>query len=465
MNIWRNLSLGCGVLAGLLACSTLISPVLLMQTDQRSGGAASTDRDNQSAFATPVSGMTPAQRHDFVIGDHLFNTNWVIAPGSVPNRDGLGPLFNRVSCSGCHMRDGRGRPPDDTTQRLESMLIRISIPGQAPDGGPNPHPVYGGQIQEYAIPGVPAEARTHVIWHELAGMYADGRLYYLRQPTYRFDNHGYGVWGRELMISARVAPAIFGSGLLEAIPASDIMAQADPDDRNHDGVSGRVNMVRDVQTGHIVPGRFGWKAGQPDLLQQDAAAFLGDIGLTSPIFGQPECSSAQIDCLKAAGFGDHPEISHHDLERITDYIRMLAVPMRRHMDDPVTMKGAGLFMTSGCGSCHLPHQKTGPHQIPQLAHQDIWPYTDLLLHDMGPGLADHRPEFLANGHEWRTPPLWGIGLQPVVNGHGFYLHDGRARNLEEAILWHDGEARSAREAFSNLSVDDRTALIAFLTSL
>jgi len=461
----RRLALCCGLLAGVIACVAEIASIGDRQTTPATGGAATTERRNQSAFATPAPGITTHQRHRFVIGDHLFNTNWVIAPASVPTKDGLGPLFNRVSCSGCHMRDGRGRPPVEGEERLQSMLVRISVPGQGPHGGPKSHPVYGGQIQEFSIPGVPAEAQTHISWREQKGQFADGTPFSLRRPVYAFDQWGYGAVGDDLMVSGRVAPAVFGLGLLEAIPDAALMAQADPDDRNRDGISGRMNMVWDVTNATHVIGRFGWKAGQPSIKQQNAGAFLGDIGLTSSLFPMAECSATQTACQKEATFGEQPEITDSDLDVLSDYIRLLAVPARRRMDDPDVQAGEKLFYQGQCAACHTPKWQTGPSDVAVLNNQTIYPYTDLLLHDMGEGLADHRPEFLADGREWRTPPLWGIGLQKIVNSHHFFLHDGRARNLDEAILWHGGEAQKSADYFRNLDTDQRAALRAFLESL
>lgn len=435
------------------------------QINPATGGLASTTRNNQSAFASPIKGISAAQRRTFAIGDHLFNTNWVTPPGSVTTKDGLGPLFNRVSCASCHLRDGRGRPPIEGEDFLLSELIRLSVPGVDEHGGPKPHPVYGGQLQEFGVLGVPKEGRTHISWKEVPGKFADGMSYSLRRPAYEFSELGYGPLGGDILFSPRVAPAVFGSGLIEAIPDDQILANADPNDKDGDGISGRPNRVWDVRKQAPATGRFGWKANQPNLDQQAAGAFNGDIGITTSMFAEPNCTPAQAQAIDAAKLGDQPEVDDKSMKELTDYLRMLAVPERRHMDDPQVRSGEAVFYRAGCASCHLPTFTTGAHSISQLSRQKIHPYTDLLLHDMGEELADYRPDYEADGREWRTPPLWGIGMQRTVNDHTFFLHDGRARNLMEAVMWHGGEAEDSREIVRNLPQPDRDALVAFLNSL
>jgi CxxC motif-containing protein (DUF1111 family) len=254
-------------------------------------------------------------------------------------------------------------------------------------------------------------------------------------------------------------------GLLEAIPGEQLMALADPDDGDGDGISGRANLVWDLRDGKLDLGRFGWKANQPSVEQQVAAAFLGDIGITSSLFPNENCPPAQADCGHAFN-GGKPEIPDSRLEKVTIYTQTLAVPAMRNTEDKEVKQGARLFVQSQCSVCHTPQHETGDnHPLEPLRGQIIYPYTDLLLHDMGEGLADNRPDGLASGTEWRTPPLWGIGLVETVNGHTMFLHDGRARNLEEAILWHDGEAKESRKNFMGLTLEERNALIKFLGSL
>ena len=427
------------------------------------GGDTSRPGINRNAFALAAANLTQEEVRLFFFGNRLFNTNWVVAPASTDGFDGLGPLFNRVSCSGCHLRDGRGQSPAGPDEEMLSALVRLSIPGEGPQGGPLPHPAYGDQLSERAIPDVAPEGRVRLSWEEVEGTYADGTPYTLRKPIITFTDLSAGPLDGALM-SLRVAPAVFGLGLLEAIPLETLQALADPDDANGDGISGRLNEVWDVSAQSIVPGRFGWKANQPSILQQTAAAALGDLGLSTSLFPKQNCLPAQADCLAQQSGGD-PEISDEFLAKLVFYGRTLAVPLARHFDDTQVREGAALFGAIGCASCHLPTLTTGDAEVPALADQTIHPFTDLQLHDMGPGLADDRPDFLATGSEWRTAPLWGLGLIELVNGHRFLLHDGRARGPEEAILWHGGEAEAAKEAFRHLSQEERDALIAFLLAL
>ncbi|NJN23690.1 MAG: c-type cytochrome, partial [Acaryochloridaceae cyanobacterium RL_2_7] len=357
-------------------------------------------------------------------------------------------------------------PPFEGEDQLLSKLVRLSIPGNDENGGPRPHPVYGAQLQEQSILGVKAEGKTKITWSEVSGQYSDGTSYSLRTPHYEITELGYGPLGEDVMLSPRVAPAIFGLGLLENVPADQIVANADPDDQDGNGISGHPNYVWDQLKQGSELGRFGWKANQSSLLQQNAGAFNGDMGLTTTVFPQPNCSKAQTTCLEETQYGDQPEVSDQFLQKLTTYIALLAVPARRDLDDAQAQQGARLFYQANCNHCHLPQMETGmASDHPELNEQTIHPYTDLLLHDMGNGLADNRPDFEASGNEWRTPPLWGVGLVKNVNKHTFYLHDGRARNLTEAVLWHGGEAAQSQKAFTEFSTSDREALITFLESL
>lgn len=420
----------------------------------------STSRD---AFAKPAANLPTPQLRGFTFGNKLFNTNWVTAPASVASLDGLGPTFNRVSCSGCHFKDGRGRPPLHAEEAKHGLLIRLSVPGAAPDGGPLPHPAYGDQLNERAILGVPAEGQVAVTYEEVTGAYADGTPYTLYAPRYRFRNLAFGPLGESVMISPRVAPFVFGAGLLEAIPDAALLARADPQDADGDGISGRVNRVPGPD-GALMIGRFGWKANVATLRQQSAAAALGDIGLTSGLHPQQNCPPVQTAC-RASVEGGTPEMSDKQLDTLTFYMQTLAVPARRDVEHPDVVEGARVFEEAGCVACHTPQLATGAHPVAGVGGQRIQPFTDLLLHDMGEGLADGRPDYAASGSEWRTPPLWGIGLVNIVNQHTRFLHDGRARSLEEAVLWHGGEAARAQEYFRRLPREKRAALLRFLESL
>jgi CxxC motif-containing protein (DUF1111 family) len=417
------------------------------------------------AFSLPAANLPRADQRAFFFGNRLFNTNWVQAPSSTRSFDGLGPTFNRVSCSGCHLRDGRGRPPEQPGGELLSMLVRVSLPGTTPQGGPLPHPAYGDQINDRAIHGVPPEARVDVSWTEQRGTYGDGTPYSLRSPVIELEDPAFGPLGADAMLSVRVAPSMIGLGLLEAVPAAAVRAMTDPDDSDGDGISGRANLVWDASLRAPVLGRFGWKANAPNLYQQNASAAIGDIGLTNALAPQQNCPQAQTACAAAVP-GGSPELSDVFLDKLTLYTRSLAVPLRRDPDGLEVRRGEELFASSGCSACHRPTLATDDTAaVPWLADQTFHPFTDLLLHDMGPGLADHRPDFLASGSEWRTAPLWGLGLQRVVVGHELLLHDGRARGAAEAILWHGGEGERAREAFRTMPEPDREALLAFLRSL
>jgi len=314
------------------------------------------------------------------------------------------------------------------------------------------------------VPGVPAEGRGRIIWSAVPGRFADGAPWSLRRPRYAIDAATFGPLD-DVVISPRVAPAVIGLGLLEAVPEATLEALADPDDRDGDGISGRVNRVWSDSAQRVMPGRFGWKANVATLADQNAGAASGDIGLTSPLRPEPNCPPAQRACREAAAGQDEPDLAASFLERLTLYTRLLAVPAQRDADDPTVQRGAALFREVGCAACHLPTLRTGEAALPELAGQTFHPFTDLLLHDLGDDLADGRPDGLATGREWRTAPLWGLGLIGRVNGHDRLLHDGRARGFAEAILWHGGEAQAARDAFAGLDRRDRDALVAFLGSL
>ena len=430
----------------------------------KSGGDTTAFTITRNAFGLSARNLTNLERRTFAVGNSFFRQNWVTAPASTEARDGLGPTFNALSCSSCHLLDGRGKPPDGPDDGERGLLLRLSIPGSGAHGGPLAEPVYGGQLQDRAILNVPIEGEFVILYQEVLGAFADGEIYSLRLPVYHIRGLNFGPMHPETMVSPRVAPAIVGMGLLEAIPESDILSAADPDDADNDGISGRVNMVWDERKGAIALGRFGWKANVPTVEQQTAGAFLGDLGVTSELFPAENCTASQPECATAPN-GGSPEIGAERLADVVFYTQTLAVPAMRDIDDPQVQQGAKLFVQAGCDVCHTPHYTTGSHEIEALSNQTIYPYTDLLLHDMGPELADGRPDFQADGQEWRTPPLWGIGLVETVNGHTMFLHDGRARNLTEAILWHGGEGSGSRDAFKSLSKEEREALIRFLESL
>lgn len=466
-------SIAClGALTLATACGEAAGPAVVPDVpatgEELSGGIDGTIFDvGRDSYSHPTAGLDLDEERAFFRGKAVFRDNWVEAPSSTRSRDGLGPVFNARSCVACHERDGRGRPPVQDGEPLVSMLFRLSIPGEAEHGGPVPEPTYGGQLQPFALPDIESDGSVHIEYEEMPGSYGDGTPYSLRRPVYTFTDLPYGPMHAQVLFSPRVAPAMIGLGLLEAVPEADIVALADEDDADGDGISGRPNYVWDVEHQAVTLGRFGWKANQPDLLQQTAGAFNGDIGITSRLFPADDCTAAQASCIESAS-GGAPELLDAFLDDVTFYARTLAVPGRRAWDDPAVLAGKQRFADIGCAACHTPTLRTGAPgklHIAALGDQTIHPYTDLLLHDMGEALADDRPDFLASGREWRTPPLWGIGLLATVNDHTLLLHDGRARDLAEAILWHGGEAEAARERFRTLPADERARIIAFLESL
>jgi CxxC motif-containing protein (DUF1111 family) len=435
------------------------------ENEEYSGGTYLTTFDvSENAFGHEAEDLSIGQETDFVVGNSIFRSNWVIAPASVQSLDGLGPMLNAISCSSCHFKDGRAKPPASTTEKLNGLLFRLSIPGVNVHGAPLDEPVYGGQFQEKSIAGVDAEGNVVVSYEEISGAYPDGTAYSLRVPKYEFNNLMFGEWSTNTMVSPRIAQQIPGLGLLENVAEETIISFADEFDADGDGISGKANYVWDEAKQQTVLGRFGWKANQPTILQQTAGAFNGDMGITSSVFSSDGLSATQREKYSVPNGGE-PEIENESLEKVVRYIQTLAVPARRDWKEQKVLIGKGLFNSLNCNKCHIPTMTTSNNStFSVLNNQKIRPYTDMLLHDMGEGLADNRPDFNAAGNEWRTAPLWGIGMIKVVNGHTFLLHDGRARNIEEAILWHGGEAQTSTEEFKKLSSADREALIKFIES-
>jgi CxxC motif-containing protein (DUF1111 family) len=445
----------------------------------KQGGDNSTTTLTTNAFSKPSVLLKGSHRADFKVGNSFFKNPWVVAPASTDARDGLGSLFNVNACQSCHIKDGRGHAPADASDRADSMLIRLSILPQneaqqallaAGKTASIAEPNYGGQFQDQSVFGVKPEGRIAVTWEDVKVQFADGEVVTLRKPHFELQNLAYGELHKDTKMSPRVAPPMIGLGLLEAIDAQDILAQVDESDANNDGISGRANWVVDVQTGDLVLGRFGWKAGQPTLKQQSAGAFNGDMGLTTSLFPNENCTPSQHACLKAptGGRNGAPEVSDEILGTVEFYSQNLAVPVRRDADNPDVLKGKALFYDAGCTSCHTPAYRTSKADTvdKHLRDQVIFPYTDMLLHDMGEALSDGgHTEFLAQGEEWRTPPLWGIGMTETVNGHTEFLHDGRARNVMEAVLWHGGEAEQSKQRVLTFTKEQRAQLVKFLNSL
>ena len=461
--------------------------------DNPAGAATVRARTTADAFSDPSANIGLEGRMTFNLGNGLFTKAWVAAPSSTQASDGLGPLFNTRACQLCHLKDGRGHPPEGDEPSV-ALFLRLSRPStvavdQASDASSDPtpdleaeaqrirgwiatrpDPVYGGQLQTFSLPGIPAEGRMTLTYADEPVTLAGGEVVHLRAPTYGIADPAYGPLAPDLMTSPRVAPQMIGLGLLEAIPAADILAHADPDDRDGDGISGRPNMALSLE--HRVPmlGRFGAKAGMPTIREQTASAFSGDMGLSTPLHpgGSGDCTAAEAACMAAPTGADASgvEVADASLDLVTFYARNLGVPARRHPADAQVLRGKQVFYDAGCPACHTPKFVTGRIAgDPAQSFQLIWPYTDLLLHDMGEGLADHRPENVATGTEWRTAPLWGIGLTKQVTGQATFLHDGRARSLLEAVLWHGGEGEAARNRIVAAPKADRDALVAYLGDL
>lgn len=440
------------------------------------------------AFKHPLRNLPKSSLIDYSVGFAFFKKLWVSSPTATTASDGLGPLYNARSCIACHPGGGRGHPstPYSATNKTAeynsvSMFLRLSIPAQneadkalltSHKTNIIPDPIYGGQLQSFAVRGQSAEARLRLSYRDKKVELAGGEVVSLRHPSYSIDQLAYGKTHPQLMISPRVAPPVIGLGLLNVIAEQDILQLADPDDANKDGISGKPNQVWSKEYQRVMLGRFGYKAGQPTLNAQNQDAFNNDLGLSTVLGRDPwgDCTEKQMICRQSP-HGDDPQFDHLEVPRLgTDallyFIEHLSVPKRRHANDKTVLAGKQLFYHIGCTGCHKPSYTTPTiKQKPALSKQLIWPYTDLLLHDMGEGLADHRPEGDANGREWRTSPLWGIGLTKTVDKKAMYLHDGRARTLQEAILWHDGEAQAARNRFVALNKAQREQLLKFLGAL
>lgn len=458
----------------------------------KQGGSTGIAITSSESYSKPSSNITASRKGDFFIGNAFFRQPWVVAPASTDSRDGLGALFNVSSCQSCHIKDGRGHAPLHKDDDADSMLIRLAMPTTNEDDRTAlanslvekiPHPIYGGQLQDRGIEGVPAEAKISTTWRDVPVTFSDGYIITLREPTFRLTQAGYGEFGDEVILSPRVAPPMIGLGLLEQIPMDTIQKNAKL--AKPDGVTGKFNWVQDLATGTAMLGRFGWKAGQARLLTQNQTAFNEDMGLTSSIHPKENCTHNQPACLNAKTGADFVvkgkpavEVSDDVAKFVEFYTRNLAVPHRRQADSPKVLKGKQLFYQMNCHTCHTPRYELPTTDDDHLEQhgQVIYPYTDLLLHNMGEGLADRtlagqlpKPddqiEYLATAYDWRTPPLWGIGLAQTVDKNATFLHDGRARTPMEAVLWHGGEAQPHKERVLKLDKEGRQALMAFLDSL
>lgn len=463
------------LVAGLLSLLVSIFPSLINQA------LANTEFQNKHVFSYPVNNLEGEAKLNFMVGRGLFRRLWVTAPSSTQAADGLGPLYNARSCMECHPGNARGHGPIDSSNDVGLLLLRVDIPAQNKQQQQQlakfeinnvPEPNYGIQMQNFAIPGHLAEYKLMVEYENIPVLFSDGTAINLRKPVYSAKELAYGPLHDDVRISPRVPPQIIGLGLLEAINDQDIFKQEDPLDRDGDGISGRANIVWSNEFSKTALGRFGYKAGLPSINEQVQSAFSIDLGLSVPLFRSAagDCTQQQERCLLAPNGNsvqyDDLEADQEMVDVVNLYINHLSVPSQRDKENLHVREGEKIFHQLGCQKCHTPAYVTANNAKEKRNRtKSIAPYTDLLLHDMGSGLADHRPEGLATGSEWRTAPLWGIGLTKQVTGYDYYLHDGRARNLLEAILWHGGEAQSQRDAVINLGRIEREQLVKFLESL
>ncbi len=428
------------------------------------GGKGTSYDFSPLAFSHPMVGTPRSQRRNFQVGNSFFRNPWVETPSSTPLRDGLGPVYNAVSCAACHIRDGRGPGlPDKAGKVLTSLLFRFKYMKSFTSF--TDHPSYGGQLQPQGTSNIPSEGEAHVSFIDIKGKFADGEEYLLKKPIYKFVKLNFGVLDNKTSVSPRVAPHLVGVGLIDSISDKSILEYVDKDDANKDGISGRPNIVKSKVNLSRLVGRFGWRAEKSTLKEQNAAAFNGDIGITSVLNPVEDCPAVQDDCHSQIDEG-HVELEERTLDRVTTYTKFLAVPARRNPTGLRILNGEKVFKKINCQSCHRPKFTTEFNgDQPLLSEQEIYPYSDFLLHDMGEELADVNDLGVEFFREWKTPPLWGLGLVGVVNKHQRLMHDGRARNFKEAILWHGGEAKNSRDMFINLSKKDREDLVEFLKDL
>lgn len=422
----------------------------------------------EAAYMQPVPGLTHSQLQKFKAGEKQFKAPWVVFP-LLGGEWGLGPTFLANACVGCHVQAGRGRTFDQPGTIAFHQLLRLSLPGEGADGGPLPHPNYGDQLQVFGVNvGLkenlkPGEAELYVDWLDESVTLPDGTQVALRKPSIRIEKPNFGPIDANVLTSLRNTQVVFGMGYLEAVTEADILALAEV--QRTQGLNGRPNYVRDDIGQRTALGRFGWKANQPSVRQQIAAAFHGDMGVTSSLYIEENCPPVQTAC-RAMPPGNRPELLDYSWDELNFWSVALDAPPARDQDNPQIIRGRETFEKARCAQCHVPEMRTGDYPLlPAISKKTFRAYTDLLLHDMGDGLADGRPDFKAGPRDWRTAPLWGIGLSAQVNGSTNLLHDGRARNVLEAILWHGGEAKASRDLFAGLSKQERDDLIAFVNSL
>jgi len=432
-----------------------------------------------NTYSNPISGIKLEDKLDFKIGESVFQKFWVPSPSSTTASDGLGPLYNTRSCNNCHINNGRGHAPEAgiSGASVPSFLIRF---GRAYE---ELSPVadfiypkigdrhYGSQFQGHSVQGIQPEGDYYLSYDLHIETLADGTEVELRKPKLHWTALNYGNLEDSTGISLLVAPALVGMGLLDNIPGATIAANADPDDKNKDGISGRINWIPDGINGKTI-GRFGYKASTPSVSFQNQLAFNTDLGLSTPMHSAPsgDCTALQKECMASPNGNsehlDNLEVDKQQSDLVDLFVSLSSPPAMRNLGDSTFREGKTIFDNGGCASCHIPKMETGEHaRFEALENRTFYPFTDMLLHDMGPELASGFPSFSATPSEWRTAPLWGIGLSHKVSGRQGFLHDGRARTIEEAILWHGGEAKQSQQYYKQLNKEHRQKLIYFLESL
>lgn len=461
------------VVVSLMSCTKAPDIPEFDESEKKPGGTMTTARVSERSYIYPGPNLSGKDKLDFWTGFSLFRDPWVIAPSSTKDRDGLGPLFSTRSCISCHLAGARGDQALEGISKPSALVVRL---GPSSKNESYEDPKYGGQIQPRTFPishpsitsELKGEAKLSLRYIQVRGQYADGEIYTLRRPIFSLIEKAFGEFAAQSVPSYRLAPAVYGMGLLDAIDEQDLIDLEDIDDFNNDGISASYNRVINVKTKTKQIGRFGHKGKHPTLEQQVAAAFRDDIGITNTLFPKESCMPHQTACKQASLMGGHQTVEIPDkLFKLVDrFSAGLGVPPARELASKQVQAGRALFYRAGCDSCHTPSYTTDKNYPNQaLANQKIWPYSDLALHDMGPDLGDAMWEGAAQPREWRTPPLWGIGLRDKYQKNAVFLHDGRAQSITEAILWHGGEGEAAKDVFVHFSQSERQDLIAFLKAI
>ena len=419
-------------------------------------------KKDKSLFIKPIKNLSDKQYDTFILGRSFFTIPWVEAPSATTARDGLGPLFNANTCASCHPGNGRGNLYNKDNQFSRNLIAKLSIKNRFTKEHKEilktsaliMEPNYGMQIAINGIHGVNYEAKPDIKFKEKKVVFPDGEIAMLLKPTYALKDLQYGPLHKDAILTFRLAPSLNGLGLIEDISDEDILKNQDEFDKNNDGISGRANFVYSAITKEMELGRYSWKASIATLKQQTADAANNDMGITTSIFPNDTCTKNQKACNEAPKPRDSIDLTDLRLDAITYYLKNRKTYSAKK--DKAYKEGLEIFKTIGCISCHIDSFVTKKGV-------KISPFTDMLLHDMGEELADGRSEFKARGNEWRTPPLWGLALHEKINKRKpRLLHDGRARDFQEAILWHGGEARTSKENYMNLEKELRKKLIKFL---